>query len=330
MGKNINIVIKKFLPGAEPKLLSVHKGELNRVLIFNDSKLEYALRIKKKPFPLANLVFEKDFLDALNKEDLPITIPKIFPGEFGLPYIEDLENFYTLMSRVPGEQRFKAWYESHLFSDEDVRQGFELLGSLHNIYRRIKIEDRKASPSVYDLLDTFERRFGEPQLPEGQFIKFVRAENEFIKKSIERVRKGLDDSNYKDIPLFPVHYDLNYTNVLWGSNKIVSLLDFDWAQFSTLEFDFAQTCKLVCGSFSITGSSNLYNNGRMKIAMMAYNKKSNVKIHGGDSLHALLDAGSLFLAHWALDTYAREKINEKYYFSFFLDGLSRLHQKIIW
>jgi Ser/Thr protein kinase RdoA (MazF antagonist) len=321
-------IIREFLPKAELKIVSTHEGEINRVVLFSDGGKEFALRIKKKSFPEENLLFEKEFLGALGASDLPVATPEIIADISGKPFFEDGENIYSLMSRVPGRQRFEKWYESHLFSAEDVRQGFHLLGSLHNACRKIRIEDRKKSLSVFDLLDQFEKRFNEPNISEGALHKNIPEENKFLSQKITQIRKDLEGSAYKDLPIFPVHYDINYTNVFWEDGKIVSLIDFDWAQFSTSEFDFAQMCKLTCGSFVIAGSSNLFDENRLKIAIEAYNEKSVIKLQDNNLLRALLDVSSLFLAHWALDTFSREQADEEYYASFFQAGIDRLHQPI--
>jgi Ser/Thr protein kinase RdoA (MazF antagonist) len=328
MEPSIKKIIREFLPKAEPKIISTHEGEINRVVLFSDSGKEFALRIKKKPFSEESLIFEKEFLDDLSVISLPVTVPDIFPDKSGSFFVEDEDNFYSLMSRVPGRQRFEKWYESHLFSAEDVRQGFHLLGSLHNAYREIHIEDRKKSPSVFRLLDQFEKRFNEPDIAEGVLHRKILEENKFLSQKITQIRKDLEDSGYKDLPIFSVHYDINYTNVFWEDEKIVSLIDFDWAQFSTLEFDFAQMCKLTCGSFAIVGNSNLFDESRLKMAIEAYNERSEIKLQDNNLLRTLLDVSSLFLAHWALDTFSREQADEEYYAYFFQAGIDRLHQEI--
>lgn len=328
MKTQINKIVRKYLPKADPQIISTHEGEINQVVLFSDGGKEFALRMKKKPFPKESLLFEKEFLDVLNLANLPVTVPEILSDKSGGFFVEDEDNFYSLMSRVPGRQRFEKWYESHLFSEEDVRQGFSLLRSLHNVYRKIGMEDRKKSLGVLELLDKFEERFNGYEIVGDMIAAMTGKEKEFLNHKIEQVRKDLEHADYGERPLFPVHYDINYTNVLWEGGKIVSLIDFDWAQFSTLEFDFAQMCKLTCGSFAIAGNSNLFDKKKLEIAIEAYNEKSDAKFMDEKLLKALLDASSLFLAHWALDTFSRERAKEEYYASFFQAGIDRLHQEI--
>ncbi len=324
----IDKIIRNFLPEAKPEIVSWHQGEINRVVIFSDAGKEFALRIKKKPFPESSLIFEKDFLDSLNNFVLSVEVSKIFPTVSGDYFFEDDEHFYSLMSRVPGAQRFEKWYESHLFTLEDVKQGFSILGLLHNSCRQIEIEDRKKSPSVLELLDQFEKRFAQTDSMVGVFHEAVVRERGFLLEKIGQIRDELKLANYEKLSLFPVHYDINYTNVLWSGEKIVSLIDFDWAQFSTLEFDFAQMCKLTCGSFKISSGDNLLDEEKLRVALEAYNEKADVPLKDEKLLVTLLDCSSLFLAHWASDTFSQEKTKEKYYLSFFQAGLDRLRQEI--
>jgi Ser/Thr protein kinase RdoA (MazF antagonist) len=265
----------------------------------------------------------------LNLADLPVVVPEIFADKLGEPFAEDEDNIYTLMSRVPGQQRFNAWYESQLFTEADIKQGFQILGELHNAYQKINITDRKNEPNVLELLDRFEIKFGETEIVGNLMAELIQKEKKYITFRIKQIRKNLEAESYKQLPLFPTHHDINYTNVLWEGEKIVSLIDFDWARFSTLEFDFAQMCKLTCGSFSMTGNSNLFDKKRLETALAAYNERSNYKIENKKLLANLLDVSSLFLAYWAVDTYSKERTKEEYYLSFFQAGIDRLHQEII-
>ena len=321
-------IVENFWPATDLEIVGRHAGEINQVILFSSGGEEFALRIKKKPFPENNLIFEKEFLDALGALELPVAVPKIFMTIPGEPFFEGGEHFYSLMTRVPGDPRFEKWYESHLFSLEDVRQGFEILGKLHNNYRKIYIEDKKKSLSVLELLNQFERRFARADLPAGEFRETLEKEKEFLQDKIRKIREILKDCNYEKLPIFPVHYDINYTNVLWSGEKIVSLIDFDWAQFSTLEFDFSQMAKLTCGSFKIASGDNLLDEEKLRVALEAYNEKADVLFKDEKLLVTLLDCSSLFLTHWALDTFSQEKTKEEYYLSFFQTGIGRLKQKI--
>jgi Ser/Thr protein kinase RdoA (MazF antagonist) len=203
-----------------------------------------------------------------------------------------------------------------------------LLAQLHNVYRKINIPDFKNSPDEFSLLDRFRKNLiNTDQIPEGRFKQIIVDNRSVILDKMQEINEKLMEKEYKNFPRYPTHYDLNFTNVLWKDDEIVSILDFDWAQYSTLEFDFCQACKLTGGLFSINGHSNEFLGERLKLALQTYNKHAEVPFEDPKILVLLLDISSLFLLNWSIEFFKDDPKKEDYFIHFFQTGFDRIFQK---
>ena len=327
MDNKINIIIEKYFKDANFKKINEYGGEINKILILDINGKEYALRYRPTSQDKNDLKFEYEFLKELNKHDLEVEIPKIILTENGNYYTEHEGYTYSLLTKVSGEQIFPNWHDSHLHTETHLISGFKLLAKLHNAYRKINIPDYKNSQSELDLLNRFkETILNINQMPQGEFKQVVADKKYIILDKIQKTEEGLKEKEYNNYPKFPTHYDLNFTNVLWKGDEISSIIDFDWAQYATLEFDFCQACKLTGGLFSINGHLNEFIENRLKLALKTYNKHSEIPLEDPEILALLLDVSSLFLLNWSIEFFKKNPEKEKYFINFFHAGLDRISQ----
>jgi Ser/Thr protein kinase RdoA (MazF antagonist) len=247
---DIKRITANFLSDSDIQVISTESGEYNEAYLLSASSGEYALRTKKKPVHIipADIQYEVEFMEKLSAAQSFVHIPKTIPTASGDLLFEDADGYYNMQTRVPDGQHVKKWYESHLLSIEDIKELFSTLARLHNVYREFEMTHTKYSPTVFELFAGY-RALLDESLPEGPFNTMLAAQRSFLLGKIQTVEDGLRRLHYESCKRYPVHYDMSACNVLWERGKIVSLIDFDWVQESTLEFDFARCVMETAGGY---------------------------------------------------------------------------------
>ncbi len=323
---SINETVRNFIPDTDPRIIGVESGEYNKAYLLTTGGHEYALRIKKKPVQInmSDVAYEIEFMEKLANAQNFIQIPKTIRTTSGDILYEDSEAYYNLQTRVAGGTRIEKWYRSHELSIEDVREIFSKLALLHNASRSIRMASTKNSPTVLDYISDY-RVVLKTGLPEGEFNSVLAKNRELLENGLDALELSLHQYDYEKLRRYPTHYDTSAMNVLWKNGKIVSLIDFDWAQDSTFEFDFCHSVMHSCGGYIVGGNTdNLFNVPKVRTAFESYNSAAEAPFGNRRLIEALLDASSFFLAFWGLKTFLEEKNKESYYMSFFQAGVDRL------
>jgi len=323
---DLNSILKNYFNNPTFKIISEHGGEINTILKINIEGNDYFLRPKSLDGK-NDLKFEHELLEELEKHNLSVKIPKVLLTQDGNHYAEHDGKLYTLFTKIPGEVRFPNWHDSHMHSEDHEKELFKLLAELHNILRKINIPDYKNSQSEFELLERFKNNIlNANTLPKGNYKQKVIDNSQILLNKIINIQFKLNEKDYHNHPKFITHYDFHYNNVLWDNNKIVSLLDFDWAQYSSFEYDFCTSLKCAGGLYSINGYSNKYLKQKLKLALKTYNKYADVPFEDPELLATLLDLGSLFLLNWSLEFYIKNPEKGDYYINFLQAGLDRIQQ----
>jgi Ser/Thr protein kinase RdoA (MazF antagonist) len=323
-------IARHFISDVDVKITAEESGEYNRAYLLSASSGEYALRTKMKPINIdpADIAYEVEFMEKLAGAQSIIHIPKTIKTTSGELLFEDAVGYYNMQTRVPGGQHVKKWYQSDLLTTKDMEELFSMLAQLHNVYRTIEMTNKKRSPTVFELFAGY-RVLLESALPVGPFQTLLAEQSSFLKEKLRIVEDALRGLGYESHKRYPVHYDMSACNVLWEQGKIVSLIDFDWVQESTLEFDFARCVMETCGSYTEAGSvNNLLNVEKLHVALDAYNTHAVEPFKNIELMEQVIDAGSLFLTFWGIRTFLEVGDKERYFMSFFQAGLDRLKTPI--
>src|SRR3989338_61119 len=323
-------IASNFLTDSDVEVVGTESGEYNKAYLLSASSGEYALRTKKKPLATipGDIAYEVEFMEKLAAAQSIVHIPTTIRTFSGEVLFEDVDAYYNLQTRVPGGQHVKKWYGSHHLSMADIKELFSTLSQLHNVYRGFEMKGKKNSPTVFELFAGY-RTMLDVKLPSGPFKDALEARRSFLLEKLRSVEEGLRKYNYESTKRYPVHYDMSACNVLWEEGRIVSLIDFDWVQESTLEFDFARCIMETAGGYKEAGSlNNLLDAEKVRIAFDSYNAMSESPFETPRLLEYIIDAGSLFLTFWSIRTYLEVKDKESYFLSFFRAGLDRLEYPV--
>ena len=324
-------VIKNFVTDADDiEMLGIERGEYNKAYLVSIGSDKYALRIKKKPVRLIPLdtEYEAEFMEKLENTQTTIHIPKTMRTIAGNLLYEDADAYYNLQTLVPGGRRIEKWYRSHELGLEDIQEIFSKLALLHNACRTIHMSATKKSPTVLEYISDY-RSMLRGGLPAGEFNDALAEQHDFLESNLNVLEHSLRELEYEKCKKYPTHYDTSAMNVLWERGRIASLIDFDWAQDSTLEFDFCHSAMHSCGGYTVGGSSdNLFDENKVRAAFESYNRVANAPFENRKLIAALLDASSFFLAFWGVKTFMDEKSKESYYLGFFRAGVDRLKSPV--
>jgi len=327
---DIQRIVANFIPDSDIKLIGTESGEYNKAYLFSTEREKYALRVKKKPVTIiyADVAYEVEFMENLASAQKRIHIPTTIKTVSGDLLFENETAYYNLQTLVPGGRRIDKWYGSHTLSLDDIKEIFSALAVLHNVSRGFHLTNSKKSPTVFEYLIDY-RKLLQNKLPPTAFSEVVNKNRRFLEEKLDALEHTLHKLHYENCKKYPTHYDTSAMNVLWEGGKVVSLIDFDWAQDSTLEFDFCHSAMHSCGSYIAGGAdNNLFDEEKVKVALESYNKEAKVPFENRELIAALLDASSFFLAFWGLQTFLVEKNRESYYVGFFQSGLDRLKNPI--
>ena len=323
---NIKRIISNFLSDSDVQVEGEASGEYNKVYLLETSSGKYALRVKRKPLSIdaQALAYEMEFIERLGSAQNKIHVPHTIRTKSGEYLFVDKDAYYNLQTLVPGAKRIDKWYESGSLAVSDVAELFSTLALLHRACRGVKMTHTKYSPTVYELFAGY-RMMLEKGLPDGPFNNMLKAERTFLEDKLHGVEKRLNELGYGECASYPVHYDTSACNVLWDAGQIISLIDFDWVQKATFEFDFARSVMLTCGGYTQSGNStNTLDPVKVRTALSSYNASSEEPLEQMEMTRSLIDASSLFLTFWAVRTFIEEGNREPYFLSFFQSGLDRL------
>jgi len=327
----IRAVVNEFVSSEGFTFEGIERGEGNEVYLLSTVDGAYALRSKKKPvtFDQAGVAYEVEFANVLAAAQLPVHVPRNIETKAGMLLFENDQAFFNLQTRVPGAQRFEAWYTTDTLTPDDIDQMFTALAYLHNASAQNPLANKKESPTVFDLLAKFGKRLEEVVPFAGPFGESLEQNRVLLSEKIKTVGEVLDHLNYAGLSTYPVHYDLNIKNVLWEDTRVTSVIDFDWAQESTFYFDFCRTAMLTCGNFGFGTGETTFNRERLDRALSAYAVVSRAPL-GDPALFApLLDMSTLFFVDWALKRFVRDQADEERFHTIFKAGVSRLRAQLL-
>jgi len=317
----IQKAVNHFLDG-EAILIEKHEGENNIIWIIDIDMNKYVLRENKVNVSKEQLLFEARFLEELNKMDLPLKVPQIMKTKDGKLFLDFEGRAFTLYKYIEGKKRYE-WSSSNI-PEEDVEKAYEILAKMHNAYSKISIDRNDEKPNVIDMLDAFYENLLRVKAPKGEYASFLEQNKAFIAETIRNVKTRLISLGYANLPEYPVQVDFHLGNIIWKGKEMVGLIDFDWSQYSTLEWDFCKSCKMICGNFKHSGESNEFDRRKLALALKTYNKYAERKLANIPLLQELLKFSSLFLINWSLEWFTKNKDKEEYYLSFLQAGVERL------
>lgn len=321
MESYIQKALKHFLDG-DPILVEKHEGENNIIWIIDIDMDKYVLRENKVNISKKQLIFEARFLEELNKRKLPLKVPQIIKTRKGELFLDYEGRPFTLYRYIEGKKRYE-WNSSDI-PEEDIEKAYEILAKLHDAYSKISIDRNNEKPDIIAMLDSFYDNLIKISVPKGEYRSFLEENKPYVAESIRKVKLKLISLKYKDLPKYPIQADFHLGNTVWKDNDMVGLIDFDWSQYSTLEWDFCKSCKMICGNFRYSGENNDFDRKKLALALKTYNRHAERKLASIPLLQELLKVSSLFLINWSLEWFARNKDKEQYYLSFLKAGVERL------
>ena len=228
MGHTPENVFRNFLDDADVHVIGNARGEYNSVVLLKSSSGKYVLRKKQKPvqIDLSAVAYEMEFMDRLRESQSVLHVPRNIPPKNGALLFEDTDAFYNLQTRVPGINRFKAWYDTTALTFDDIGEIFSSLAVVHDASRFFQMTNKKIGRTEGAFMREFGEKLRDQTIPDGPFKNCFSQHREFLLDHIRSLQKILHEVGYNEREIYPAHYDLNVCNMLWLGGKVSSIVDF--------------------------------------------------------------------------------------------------------
>lgn len=229
------------------------EGEENIIFKVYTTDKEYVIRISKFPRSLDDSRFEAEFTRHLYSQG--ISIPKQYPTLDSKPVHIDIEDkSYTLSEYVAGSE-LEQFESIHLVQIAKLmRKMHKASNSFESLFDRLTSTDHLSW--LTDTDDTVLNNSKGDNATKEQFFNIYKVHSQIIQKNIRK------------LPKYALHNDIHKGNLLFKSNKLTAVIDFDECHKHYIPLELGWSIKEMCLS-DIKGEFTK----RIRIFLDEYNKE---------------------------------------------------------
>lgn len=165
--------------------------------------------------------FELDYLDYLRQGGFPYQIPSAIPTKNG-------ELFVNVRGRYCWLYTFIEGVATRRFSEKCLAQLARTMATYHLMIEKSHLTNGKPRSDLFNRTPVL-REIGDFRAEILRGNRANRADAGFVKESkiLERILRGLDESQYSNLKRYPIHGEINPENLVWKNGSLVGLLDFE-------------------------------------------------------------------------------------------------------
>lgn len=262
---NLEVIIEKYGFNKPIRFKLLREGIDNDVYLIHNENTKAIIRISKRNMA-GSLEYEADLINSLRRLNIPVpVIIRTLKGEFFLT-IED--TVVTCFEYIDHDETIVSTNNKPEISI--IKQTGAMLGRLHSESSLIQLKNSKRR-TIYTEIDRA------LQIKNTLLVK-LGGGKEYV-KLLEQYKKYAQNTS-SSLPAGIIHNDYVPGNILFKQDKLVAIIDFDWACYAPLIKDVG----LALAVWSYPDGATNYWKDIFAAFIDSYNKESPHKILENDDL----------------------------------------------